>query len=433
MASIVTEVSGRRRVFFDLGDGRRPSVSLGHCSMKAAQDVARMVERLANHKRLCTAIEPDLVDWVRGISDEDHRKLAAVGLVAPRSTATLEGWLEQIIAEKSAELKPASVKKWRQTKGKLLATFDGRRDLRSITPDEASQWRAGLQQAGLSVASVNGFVGFAKTMFNEALRRKLLAENPFEHLAGGSVASQSERYITPEEIEKVLTACPNLRYKVVFALARHAGLRCPSETHGLTWADIDFEKGTMRVRSPKTERHAGHEVRMVPVDPRLREILLAVQGDALLQGEEGDRVCTLSVDGKALERLRAVIRKAGVEEWDKLFQAMRWSREREWALAFPQYVVSRWIGHSITVSGKHYANHVPEELYAKASAAGKSGTAKAEGANQAVRQTVRATAESSGTAGNGAPDTETKRPDSAGFPSESGPLGKRRGGDSNSR
>lgn len=35
-------------------------------------------------------------------------------------------------------------------------------------------------------------------------------------------------------------------------------------------------------------------------------------------------------------------------------------------MRFPQYAVSKWIGHSITVSGKHYANGVPDELFDKA-------------------------------------------------------------------
>ena len=35
-------------------------------------------------------------------------------------------------------------------------------------------------------------------------------------------------------------------------------------------------------------------------------------------------------------------------------------------MKFPQYAVSKWIGHSITVSGKHYANAVPDELFDKA-------------------------------------------------------------------
>ena len=39
-------------------------------------------------------------------------------------------------------------------------------------------------------------------------------------------------------------------------------------------------------------------------------------------------------------------------------------------MTFPQYAVSKWIGHSITVSGRHYANHVPDELFDKATNAG---------------------------------------------------------------
>ncbi len=35
-------------------------------------------------------------------------------------------------------------------------------------------------------------------------------------------------------------------------------------------------------------------------------------------------------------------------------------------MSFPQYAVSKWIGHSITVSGRHYVNDVPDELFAKA-------------------------------------------------------------------
>jgi len=35
-------------------------------------------------------------------------------------------------------------------------------------------------------------------------------------------------------------------------------------------------------------------------------------------------------------------------------------------MTFPQYAVSKWIGHSITVSGRHYANAVPDELFDRA-------------------------------------------------------------------
>ena len=35
-------------------------------------------------------------------------------------------------------------------------------------------------------------------------------------------------------------------------------------------------------------------------------------------------------------------------------------------MTLPQYAVSKWIGHSITVSGRHYANDVPDELFQRA-------------------------------------------------------------------
>ena len=60
-------------------------------------------------------------------------------------------------------------------------------------------------------------------------------------------------------------ACPDLRFKVVFGPARLAGLRVPSETHLLTWADI-----RLRVRSPKTERYKGYNLRASRHWKRLR-------------------------------------------------------------------------------------------------------------------------------------------------------------------
>jgi integrase len=409
MASIVTESTGRRRVFFEHA-GQRKSISLGGWSMKQAEGFKLRLEALLISLGSGIA-DVDVEKWLMQMGDDLHAKLAAVDLVKPRAATTLGGWLAKHIEEKRAELKPASIKKLEQTKAKLLAFFDSGRILRTIDANEASEWRAKLMAGGSSVAYVKSTIGNAKTMMQAAVDRGLIHKNPFGHLEAGATAANAERYITPEEIEKILAACPNVRYKVVFALARYAGLRCPSETHLLTWADVYFDLGYMLVRSPKTERHAGHESRKVPIDPRLKEILLEAQGAALLEDAEGEqRVCTLVVGGQARKRFARIIEKAGVEAWAKLWQACRWSCEREWALTYPQYVVSRWIGHSITVSGKHYANAVPDELFAKAAGIEKKGEEGQEGQSEGesaacpsdrpVRQTERAGAKSGGMARN---------------------------------
>lgn len=53
---------------------------------------------------------------------------------------------------------------------------------------------------------------------------------------------------------------------------------------------------------------------------------------------------------------------AGVEPWQRLWQTLRSSCKKR-DMSFPQQTVSKWIGHSITVSGRHYANDVPAELF----------------------------------------------------------------------
>jgi hypothetical protein len=146
----------------------------------------------------------------------------------------------------------------------------------------------------------------------------------------------------------------------------------PSESHLLQWSDVDWERGRLHVRSPKTERYEGHDARLVPIEPRLMELLRdaleVAHGDELRSVPAAERIIAARHGGQVFRRLRPLITSAGVKPWPRLFQTLRASCEKEWAERFPQYAVSKWIGHSITVSGKHYANAVPDELFDRAAA-----------------------------------------------------------------
>lgn len=83
---------------------------------------------------------------------------------------------------------------------------------------------------------------------------------------------------------------------MLFGLARYAGLRIPSESHLLTWDDVDFDRGRLTVRSPKTERYEGHEQRLIPVTPRLMELLYE-RFDTCSDGE--DRLVTINGKGRS--------------------------------------------------------------------------------------------------------------------------------------
>jgi len=205
--------------------------------------------------------------------------------------------------------------------------------------------------------------------------------------------SKYTRYVTPDEIDRVIDACPDTEWRLLFGLARYAGLRIPSESQALTWADVDFARGRLTVRSPKTERWEGHEQRVVPITPKLMA-LLRERFEAMPEGEAP--LVAIGGKGAVIRRVRAIWKKGGVEPWERLWQTLRSSCEKEWAMTHPQFAVSKWIGHSITVSGKHYANAVPDELFDRAAGLVLA-TSRHASENSAQRQAQRKGAEMSGT------------------------------------
>src|SRR5207248_687626 len=145
---------------------------------------------------------------------------------------------------------------------------------------------------------------------------------------------KNDRYVTPDEAQAIIDACPDLRWKVLFGLARYAGLRTPSETHLLAWGDVDWHRARLKVQSPKTEHHVGHERRLVPITPRLMKVLEEAFADAP-DGQE--RIVTVRGNGHLHETMHAIIKRAGLSPWPRLWQTLRASCEKEWAKSFPQF------------------------------------------------------------------------------------------------
>lgn len=362
MASIASDPNGRKRLLFIDGNGKRHTVRLGKMQQRHAEGVRIKVESVLSALAARQPLDQETRQWALDIPDELHSRLAAAGLLKPRAGRTLGQWLE-VFLEDRADLKRESRRKLEQTKAKLLAFFAADRQLHQITAEEAAAWRADLLTQGLSEAATKTHTGNAKTIMAEAVRRDLLPESPFAALKGGVTATQNRRYVTPAEMEKLLAVCPDSEWRLLIGLARLAGLRTPSEVLPLTWADVDFERGRLRVRSPKTERYRGHEVRLVPIVPRLMQLLQ----DRFDAAAPGDRplIGIKSISGRR-RKMKHWMELAGIQPWDDTWQTLRRSCEIEWAQHFPQFAVSRWIGHSITVSGRHYANAIPDELFERA-------------------------------------------------------------------
>jgi len=237
--------------------------------------------------------------------------------------------------------------------------------LRDVTRGDADEWRLSLVAGGLSDNTVRKRCSNAKQFFNAALRKRLIQFNPFSDLKSASTSNRKRDYfISIDKADKVLESCPDAEWRLIFALSRYGGLRCPSEHLALRWQDVDWDRNRVTVQSPKTEHHEGGESRVVPLFPELRPYLEA-KFDTAEPGTE--YVITRYRDPKQNLRtqLIKIIKRAGLIPWPKLFQNLRATRETELAEVYPMHVVCAWIGNSQNVAAKHYLQ-VTDEHYASA-------------------------------------------------------------------
>jgi len=386
--------TGARAVLVICPDGKRRPIRLGKVTKAQAGEVKRHVEHLANFRLHGSALPPSTAEWLANVPDRLRERLIVCGLTKSRAQAdvpTLGQWLEQYVAERQ-DVKPATLLVYGHTRRNLLTFFGADKRLDAIAPGDADSFAVYLRTAaqttyeegnddepsGLSDNTVRRRLGIAKQFFRAAVRRKLIAENPFDGQVTTVRDNPRRRYfVTREETATVLNALPDAKWRLVFAMCRYAGLRCPSEVARLKWADVSWDSMRFTAHATKTEHHADAGIRVVPIFPELSPYLR----DAFEVAEVGAVYCCPQYPANIVAQMYrkvtlAAFTSAGVKPWPKLFQNCRASRETELAERYPVQVVCQWIGNSPAVAAKHYLQ-VTEDHYRSA----------AQKATQQVRET----------------------------------------------
>ncbi len=358
MASVTKRANGLREVSFFYQSPLRKYIRLGRVSAKAADAFSAKLEALLGAKLGGNTPEDQVLKWVAGLDDRMHAKLAGFGLVDPRKPRTtgtglmLKEWLDRYTT--SQTVKPNTQLVYGRTVKHLVEFFGPGKPLAEITKLDAQDWRKYLVKYGLAPNTVARTCGIARQFFKAAVDNDLIAKNPFAVLKGQVHGNKAREYfLSRQDAEKILEACPDAQWRLIFGLARFGGLRCPSEILALTWQDILGDKGKMLVHSPKTEHHEGGETRYVPIFPELAPLLQ----EAFDQSEPGTvyvitryrkRGCNLRT------QFNRILAKAGVKPWPKLMQNLRSSRQTELSKTYPLHLVCAWLGNSRLVAQEHY-------------------------------------------------------------------------------
>ena len=221
MASVSTDRdTGLRKVQFTGLDGHRKTLRLGRVSMNTAIVIANHVEEIVNQVLYPRPLARATAEWLADLSPKLEKKLVAVGLIHPSDAAkeiTLGAFLDAYLVRRS-DVKAGTAVFYGHTKRNLIDVFGSGRPLGSITPADADDFRRHLQtppvadsspkkkgekprkKKALAAATVARRCSLARTFFKDAVRRKLIAENPFDDVVGGPSHNSARQRIIDQDI-----------------------------------------------------------------------------------------------------------------------------------------------------------------------------------------------------------------------------------------
>jgi integrase len=361
-ATKILQPNGRYRIDIPGTDGKRPRVRLGTKSENQADIVLVKINDVLEGNP-----GPKTIEWL--VKQRDRRPILYKRIVkaipqaadycapvaAPVKAATVGELFTRYFSV--LNVKQSTLDSYEHMKKRILAYFVETTALSEIDEFAPEKWRKSMIDSKLSAATIGKCITFARTVFAKAVRWKMVDGNPFDGLIGkGGKGDKSRKFHVDRELTaKAMDAMPDAELRLIIALCRFAGLRCPSEIMPLKWGDAKVKRdengnvadgSTLFVTSPKTERHEGHESRVIPFFAELDQPFKDVCGN----GKPADEYVITQYRGSngflAINVKRA-LRRAGIKPWPRLFNNLRASRDTELSSERPAHVAAAWMGKSV--------------------------------------------------------------------------------------
>jgi integrase len=262
----------------------------------------------------------------------------------------------------------------------ILPSPIGRLTLGRLRPSHVEGWVVELRGKGLAESTVRSAYTILRAVLNTAVRDGALASNPAAVVRRPKVTSREAAHLTTAQVADLLRAAEGTRYAPLFALLVHTGLR-RGEALALRWADVDLEKGLLRVRGTLarvqgrlvvTEPKTARSKRFVPLSApaeRLLQKVRATQDDERRRAgsvwrETGFVFTTVTGEPcdprNALRALKVAAEKAGLPHAG--LHTLRHSAASVMLTSgVPLKVVSEILGHSsIAITGDVYGHVAPD-------------------------------------------------------------------------
>ncbi len=196
---------------------------------------------------------------------QERRHAVLTGQHVPRRRVAFAELAEEYLAwakrQKSFPTKRGLIRQ-------LLQAF-GNRPLETFTIQRVEAYQTQLLQRGLTPATVNRHLATLKHMFTKAVEWEMVDEAVLRRVRRVKQLpehNQRLRYLSQEEITRLLGACADHLYPIV-VVALHTGMR-KREILSLRWDQVDFRHGLLLLEKTKNGLR-----REIPMNTVVRETL----------------------------------------------------------------------------------------------------------------------------------------------------------------
>lgn len=361
--------------------GQRRNLTLGKLPKSEIDHFHASVQSLIEHVKFGgKAIPPRLQSWASNLAERHKIQLSEIGLFDNfRTSAMTVGELMDRYAadyEKRADVtgssktKVKSAIKNRLGRLRTLRLDDIEPVQRSIRQNADPIWsdEAKLHLSTFNAWQRNHFAVATWSRDNKlfssvgiwAVKNGLCDHNPFTLLPSASMVNAERNfYLTADMVRDAMESCLSPDIRITLALGRFAGLRTCSEVRTMKWSHVDLEAGTLTIIDSKKKTP-----RVMPLFENVRAELDRQRlhtGETRFVASEEMRRSSSSAN---YQKVRDAITRSGQKAWDRIRQNLRSSCENDLLELFDERLVAQWIGHTVTVSRKHYQKLRPSDYLA---------------------------------------------------------------------
>ena len=352
--AIVKEIKRKTRTAYQIEyreGGRRKYLSLGSSYTKRdAQEIASYVDRIVRSRLVGEEVDARTTSWLSSIPVDLQERLSNSGLIELKSDPTLEDLFDAYWESEYYDLKPTTQSSKRQSRRRFFDFAEKSSRCADFTKRDALEFIRFLDSQVVE-ATRAGTIRDVRRVFNWGTETEFIETNPFLGVKRGSFKNKSREYYVPmSDFEKMIDAAPSAMWRAVLGLYRIGGLRY-SEALLIQWRDVDFVGRRLLVHSPKTSRIKGRESRVIPLFPRLRELLEELWETV---PENGSPYVISENRTTIRKHVDRIVFDAGLNRWERLIQNLRSSCAIDVQKKFGELAESEWIGHSPQTAKDHY-------------------------------------------------------------------------------